>query len=90
MGGICRIILSILFLLYLIALLLFAAGTFGLFGSPQGPLAGVYLIPLGLPWNLMLDGVSESARPWLAASAPLLNLFLLLTLCRLMAARRGS
>ena len=90
MGGICRIILSILFLLYLIALILFAAGTFGLFGSPQGPLAGVYLIPLGLPWNLMLDGVSESARPWLAASAPLLNLLLPLTLCRLMAARRGS
>ena len=90
MGGTCRIVLTILFLLYLIALILFVVGTFGLFGSPQGPLAGVYLIPLGLPWVVMLDGVSESAGPWLAALAPLLNILVLLTICRLIAAHRGS
>ena len=28
-------------------------GFFGLFGSPRGPLAGVFLIPLGMPWILM-------------------------------------
>ena len=68
MGGLCRTVLVILTVLYLIALTLFVVGTFGLVGSPQGPLAGLYLIPLGLPWNLMLDGVSESSRPRLRFS----------------------
>ena len=39
--------------------------------------------------NSVLDGVPEVARPWLAALAPLLNLILLLALCRLLSARRG-
>ena len=89
MGGFCRTALLILGMLYLVALILFVIGTFGLFGSPQGPLAGVFLVPLGLPWVLLLDGVAESARPWLAALAPLLNLILLFGLCRLLSARRG-
>lgn len=89
MGGFCRTVLAIVGLLYLAALTLFVIGTFGLFGSQQGPLAGVFLVPLGLPWVLMLDGVPEVARPWLAALAPLLNLILLLALCRLLSARRG-
>jgi hypothetical protein len=38
-------------LLYVLALGLFVVGTFGLFGSPSGPLADVFLMPLGLPWN---------------------------------------
>lgn len=90
MGAVCRTVLAILALLYITALILFVIGTFGLFGSPQGPLAGVFLVPVGLPWNLMLDGVPEGARPWLAALAPLLNLVVLLALCRLLAARRGA
>ena len=89
MGGFCRTVLVIVGLLYLAALILFVIGMFGLFGSQQGPLAGVFLVPLGLPWILMLDGVSESVRPWLAALSPLLNLILLLALCRLLSARRG-
>jgi hypothetical protein len=90
MGGTCLWALAVLGCLYLGALALFAVGTFGLFGSPQGPLAGVFLVPLGLPWNLLLEGASEGARPWLAALAPLVNLLVLLGLCRLNAARRGS
>jgi hypothetical protein len=90
MGAVCRTVLVILGLLYLAALILFAIGTFGLFGSPQGPLAGVFLVPLGLPWVLLLDGVAESARPWLAGLARLLNLVVLLALCRFLAARRGT
>lgn len=90
MGEVCRWTLAVLGCLYLAALALFAVGSFGLFGSPQGPLAGVFLVPLGLPWNLMLDGASEDARPWLAALAPVVNLLVLLALCRLNVARRGS
>lgn len=41
--------------LYVIALALLAIGTFGWFGQAKDPLAGVFLMPLGLPWNLLLD-----------------------------------
>jgi hypothetical protein len=73
--------------LYILALALFGVGTFGLFGSETGPLAGVFLVPLGLPWNMMLDVFPEPALPWLAASAPLANLLLIFAICRLFDAR---
>lgn len=83
----CRIALGGFALLYLVALVLYAIGSFGLFGSPQGPLAGVFLVPLGLPWNLMLDGAPEAALPWLGALAPLANLGLIAVLCRVLGRR---
>lgn len=82
-----RIALGGFALLYLVALGLYAIGSFGLFGSPQGPLAGVFLVPLGLPWNLMLDGAPEAALPWLGALAPLANLGLIAVLCRVLGRR---
>ena len=60
--------------LYVVALLLFLVGTFGLFGSDSGPLAGIFLVPLGLPWNRMIDIFPEPLWPWLAAAAPLVNI----------------
>jgi hypothetical protein len=66
-------------LLWLLALALFA---FGLFGSEPDPLAGVFLIPLGLPWNRLLGGVSENLLPWVGALAPGINLALLAWLAR--------
>jgi hypothetical protein len=83
----CGIALAIFALLYVAALALYAIGAFGLFGSPQGPLAGVFLVPLGLPWNLMLDGAPEAALPWLGALAPLVNLGLIAVLCRVLGRR---
>jgi hypothetical protein len=80
----CTVALVIFGLLYLAALALFAIGTFGLLGSPKGPLAGVFLVPLGLPWIRMLDGVSSKLRPWLAMVTPLVNLLILWLLCRLL------
>jgi hypothetical protein len=38
----------------------------------------VFLLPLGLPWILGLDGLPESLRPATAAATPVLNLLLLL------------
>lgn len=81
MQAFCRIVTWAFLGLYVLALLLFLVGTFGWFGSPQGPLAGVFLAPLGLPWNLLLDPVPEAIRPWLAATAPLLNFTILKALC---------
>ena len=66
------------------ALGLFAIGTLGLFGAERDPLSGVFLLPLGLPWNLFLDHTPDALRPWLAAAAPLLNLLILWVGCRLL------
>lgn len=33
------------------------------FGAEKDPLSGVFLIPLGLPWNVMLTGAAEVFLP---------------------------
>ncbi|WP_338241455.1 hypothetical protein [Aurantiacibacter hainanensis] len=58
--------------LYAIALLLLAIGTFGWFGQEQDPLSGVFLVPLGLPWNLLADRIGQSNAA-VAILAPLVN-----------------
>jgi hypothetical protein len=61
---------------YVIALALLAISTFGLFGQERDPLGGVFLMPLGLPWNLIGDRIGITS--WLfAAAAPLINLGIL-------------
>lgn len=82
MSRTCRLIVIVFAALYALAFLLFVIGTYGWFGSPQGPLAGVFLMPLGLPWNLWLDGLPPAVRPAAAVAAPALNLLLLWGLCR--------
>lgn len=62
---------------YLAALAIFAIGERGLFGQPRDPLAGVFLVPLGWPWNRAVDLAPEPMWPWLAAAAPALNLLVL-------------
>ena len=63
MGRACRALLAAFLVLYLAAFALLAIGTFGLFGSERDPLAGVFLVPLGLPWNRLLGGFPEAMRP---------------------------
>ena len=43
-------------------------GTFGLFGTERDPLAGVFLLPLGLPWVLAIDLFPEPLWPWLTVA----------------------
>lgn len=69
-------------MLYLVALALLLIGTYGLFGQEQDPLAGVFLIPLGLPWNLWLEGMPDAFLPWFAALSPALNIGIFKLLCR--------
>ena len=78
----CKLILAGFLLLYAAALCLLAIGTFGLFGSERDPLAGVFLIPLGLPWILLGDSFPDSFRPWFAAGAPLINVLGIWLICR--------
>jgi hypothetical protein len=86
----CRLIVIAFALLYVLALGLFVVGTFGLFGSPSGPLAGVFLMPLGLPWNQMLDVFPEPLGPMLVILAPALNLVILVLICRWGASKRSA
>ena len=78
----CRVLLGLFGALYLLALAVLVIGTFGFFGQSRDPLSGVFLMPLGLPWNQLIDGFPEPLWPWLAASAPLLNLGLIWVICR--------
>ena len=86
----CRWVVRIFGILYLTALALLLIGTFGLFGQERDPLAGVFLMPLGLPWVPWLDGFPEVGLPWLAGMAPLLNLAILTFLCRRLAGGKAT
>jgi hypothetical protein len=81
----CRAAVWIFGLLYLAALALYVIGTFGLFGSDSGPLAGIYLVPLGLPWHFLVKLAPEPAWPWIAAALPMINLLILSLVCRALA-----
>ena len=59
-------------LLYTLALIQLAIGTFGLFGQEQDPLSGVFLIPLGMPWVWLGDKAGLTG-PALAILAPAIN-----------------
>ena len=78
----CKVIVGLFGLLWLLALAIFLVGQFGLFGQERDPLAGVFLVPLGFPWNRFIEIAPEATWPWLAAAMPLINLALLRTICR--------
>jgi hypothetical protein len=84
----CRVFTFGFLLAYLLALTVLAIGTFGVLGSAQDPLVGVYLAPLGLPWNLLVDFAPEELWPLLATLAPTVNLAIIYGLCRTRSKRR--
>ena len=67
---------------YALALFLFLVGTFGWFGQETDPLAGVFLVPLGWPWNLLADRFGVPATPATGLLAPAVNLAVLYWLWR--------
>jgi len=77
-------------MLYVFALAIYVIGTFGLFGEERDPLSGVFLVPLGLPWNRFVDVFPEPLWPWLAVAAPLLNLLILAVLSKAFARQLRS
>jgi drug/metabolite transporter superfamily protein YnfA len=87
---VCGVVAAVFAVAYAFALAVLLIGTFGLFGAERDPLSGVYLIPLGLPWNRMIDPFPEWLWPWLGAAAPLVNLAILLLVCRVIASRRRT
>ncbi len=86
----CRWIVWIFAVLYVMALVLFAIGIWGLFGQERDPLSGIFLVPLGLPWTVFLGGMPERLLPWLAALAPVINLAILAWICRRLTVLRAT
>ncbi|MEO8618771.1 MAG: hypothetical protein ABI412_05345 [Sphingomicrobium sp.] len=78
-----RLAATVLAVLYLVALFLWAVGTFGWFGANKGSLAGILLVPLGLPWNRFGEGYAIALLP------PVLNIAILMLLSRVAARRKG-
>ncbi|WP_135506433.1 hypothetical protein [Roseovarius aestuariivivens] len=78
---VCSFAIWILILLYVGAVFIFLVGTFGWFGEERDPLSGVFLLPLGLPWNLLFGALDDSLRPWLSAAAPIVNIVILKAIC---------
>lgn len=62
----------IFMVLYAAALFLFLVGTYGWFGQEPGPLAGVFLMPIGLPWNV-LGSQTPLPGPVVGLLAPAVN-----------------
>ena len=86
----CRFASRAFALLYAAALCLLLIGQLGLFGAERDPLAGVFLMPLGLPWNLLVTRSTGIANPIVAVLAPALNLALTGIVCRTSRRRRGT
>lgn len=71
-----KIVFYIFAALYAIAAILLAIGTFGLFGQEADPLSGVFLLPLGLPWNILADKLGLEGAAVMVL-APAINLAIL-------------
>ena len=79
---VCRIAILVFGVLWAGATFIFLTGTFGWFGQPPDPLSGVFLLPLGFPWILAIELVPEAIKPVFAVIVPLVNLAILVVLCR--------
>ncbi len=78
----CRIFLYAFSVAYVLALVIFVVGHFGLFGQEADPVSAVFVILLGQPWVLLIDNLPESLHMGAAVLSPLLTLALLFALCR--------
>jgi hypothetical protein len=66
---------------YILAAALLGISVYDLFGQPSDPLSAVFLLPLGLPWNIAASSVGISS-PVNLLGAPLINLAILYLLWR--------
>ncbi len=63
--------------LYILALIVFVVGTYGLFGFEKDPLSGVYLVILGWPWPGLTQDLPDQLLPVAGIAAPLINIVIL-------------
>ncbi len=85
---ICRIITGLMLLAWLAGVALFFVNQ-GLDNDVLDVLTALVLTPLGLPWNLapIFTGGSEAMRLAVALGAPVINVLIVWSLCRVLARR---
>lgn len=77
----CRMVVRTFALLYLAALAFTGLSALGWFDFAPPPLAGVFLVVIGLPWTLAAAWFPDPLQPVVAAVAPLVTLVLLWAWC---------
>ena len=77
----CRMVVRAFGLMYLAALAYTAISATGWFDFAPAPLAGVFLVVIGLPWTLAAAWFPDAWQPLVAATAPLVTLVLLWAYC---------
>lgn len=77
----CRLVVWAFGLLYLAALILLGISALAWFGFAPAPLAGVFLVVLGLPWTLAAAWFPDHLQPVVGALAPGVTLIILWTFC---------
>lgn len=77
----CRLVVRSFAALYLLALALVGISLVDPFGVVPRPLAGVFVLVLGLPWTLSAAWFPEDLQPLAAALAPAINWIILGFLC---------
>lgn len=82
--------LGLYILIYVFALGVFLIGEYGLFGQPIDPLAGILIVPLGLPWIQLTDPHTNGLGPVQAAICPLINIGILYFVYRIIWPKRHS
>lgn len=83
MVRVCTFSLVAFCTLYLLAIVIWAIGTFGWFGADKDPVAGAFLIILGLPWARWVDRLPESLWPIGGILAPAINASIISVICRI-------
>ena len=84
----CRLVVRAFAYTYLSALALVGISMIDPFGLLPRPLAGVFLLVLGLPWTLAAALWPDDLQPIIAAVAPAINWFILGLLCAWFKLRR--
>lgn len=77
----CRMVVRAFGLLYLAALAFTGISATGWFDFARAPLAGVFLVVIGLPWTLAAAWFADPLQPLVAAVAPAATLILLWSYC---------
>lgn len=77
----CRMTVRAFGLLYLAALAFTGISALGWFDFAPRPLAGVFVVVMGLPWTVAATWFPDHLQPLVAALAPLVTLVLLWSWC---------
>lgn len=78
----CRTLCRSFILVWGVALVMHLIGLLGVLGMEQGPLSGLLIVLLGLPWILLVDHLPHEILVWVAAAMPAVNYVLIRSLCR--------